>query len=244
MSRIKRKKEIRRIPILGKVKVGEKVETGDKSYPRSLDYFKATGKYAELFHSVYGEKPETLTIVFISDTHEDSCDERYEFRDNTGARVAYGDGETWWAWSQKQGDYIQGDATYEKMESTYGEPDVVLTLKFILPKIRNVFGLWQFETKGKASSVPSIRSSFDAVQELAGTVVNIPFDLSVQKVKSQKPGDAHKFPVVTLISNISKENLETLHDYIEDGQRIKGMLTDDRIEEIINVKQIESPKED
>ena len=66
--------------------------------------------------------------------------------------------------------------------------DIVLTLRFIVPAVRGIVGVWQFSTKGKASSVRNIRESFDGVQMMRGTVTQTVFDLSVQFAKSNKPG--------------------------------------------------------
>lgn len=242
MGRIQREENTVRLPLLGKIKVGEKVSKGDKEYPVSLDYFRATGKYSKLFHDVYGEKPSKITVVFVSDAQEDSCDERYEFRDKSGALVAFGDGKYWGAW--KGEEYQKGEATLEKMIEAYGEPKASLTLKFILPKLKGVFGLWQFQTFGIETSIPAIRDSFDQVQEMAGTVKNIPFDLQVEKVKTQKPGLKRIYPVVNLIANVSQENLLILRDFIDEGENIRGMLTEERIESMSkNVKLLEGKKE-
>jgi hypothetical protein len=72
------------------------------------------------------------------------------------------------------------------------------------------------------------------IQKNVGTVVNIPFDLTVQKVKSQKPGSKNLFPVVNLTANLSVENMEIVHKFIESEQEFRniGMLTDAKIEQM------------
>ena len=79
--------------------------------------------------------------------------------------------------------------------------DIALTLRFIVPAVRGVVGVWWFSTKGKASSIKNIRNSFDGVQMMCGTVMQTVFDLSVQYAKSNKPGDNSRYPVVSLIAN-------------------------------------------
>lgn len=56
-----------RIPRLGKVRLGEKVERGKTEYPRPTDYFVCPIEV----RAVYGEKPKTLQIAF----HSDNIDE-------------------------------------------------------------------------------------------------------------------------------------------------------------------------
>ena len=79
--------------------------------------------------------------------------------------------------------------------------DVVLTLRVVVPAVRGIVGVWQFSTKGRASSIKNIRESFDAVQMMRGTVTQTVFDLSVQYAKSNKPGVNSRYPVVSLVAN-------------------------------------------
>lgn len=59
------------LPRVGFIKVGLKeVGKNGKEYPKSVDYFIPTGKYAGLFTQAYGEKPQTIQIVFPDDDPE------------------------------------------------------------------------------------------------------------------------------------------------------------------------------
>ena len=51
-------------PRIGSICVGLK---NDKGLPQSVDYFIARGKYAGLFHKVYGDRPQTIQIIFPDD---------------------------------------------------------------------------------------------------------------------------------------------------------------------------------
>lgn len=231
MGRIKRKEKPANhspLPVIGKLKVGELVTRNGKTYPTTLDYFRATGKYAEKFREQYGEKPSNIQIIFVSDDIGSICSERYELRDNKGALFAYGDGETFHIWSHKDEEYHKvsieehpdvKEIALKRSKSQKGW-EVVLTIRFIIPKITGVAGMWQLSTKGKESSVPQIIESFDFVQEQAGTVINIPFDLEVEKVKSQKPGTKSVFPVIRLIPNIGKENMQVVKNYLSQGHNV------------------------
>ncbi len=94
--------------------------------------------------------------------------------------------------------------------------------------------MWQFKTSGDKSSIHAIREAYDRVKEMAGTVVNIPFDLVVKKVKSNKPDDTRNYPVVNLIPNVSSENIELLKNFLQQGIDVKhlGMLTDEKVSRI------------
>ena len=84
---------------------------------------------------------------------------------------------------------------------------VVLAMNFIIPCVKGIAGVWQFVTKGTASTIPQIRDVFDAMLQAKGYVRGIIFDLNVQFAKSQKPGDKSRYPVVTMIPNESEENV-------------------------------------
>ena len=217
-GRILNKEKTKRLPfpILGRVACGEKSEKG---YPRSLDYFVASGKYAELFKSAYGDKPSTIQIVFPNDDAELCCKEFYELRDTAGKLVSEGDGETFKVWSDKTKAYItlsteQYPNLMEMIAGKYPKCEwkITLTLNFIIPKVRGIMGLWQFSTKGSASSIPQVRDTFDAMLEQNGHASGVIFDLSVKMHKSNKPNDSSRYPVVSLVPNESEENLRMVKE--------------------------------
>ena len=201
------------LPEVGRIKIGKKVSNGGREYPTSVDYFIPSGKYAALFERAYGDKPQTIQIVFPDDNPERVCNERYEYRDNSGALVAAGDGRTFRVWNgkeyaeysaEKHPDLMQRiSSKFPKKARKDGDDgwDIVLTMRFIVPAVRGIVGVWQFTTKGAASSIKNIRNSFDGVQMLRGTVTQTVFDLSVQFAKSNKPGVNSRYPVVTLTAN-------------------------------------------
>jgi len=199
--------EMLELPEIGRLHIGMKSERG---LPQSIDWFRATGKYAGMFHNAYGEKPQTIQIIFPSDNAQAVCNQRYEYRDNAGALVARGDGRTFEVWNGKVyapfsveefPDIMEQIAAKNPTKRGADNWDVALTMRFIVPAVRGVVGVWQFSTKGKASSVKNICNSFDGVQMMRGTVMQTVFDLSVQFAKSNKPGDSSRYPVVSLIAN-------------------------------------------
>lgn len=209
------------LPRVGFVKVGYKDEKG---YPRSTDYFIPNGKYAALFTKAYGTKPQTIQIVFPSDDPEQVCCERYEYRDDEGRLIATGDGQTFKCWNGKEyqelsvADYPNLMQSIEKrypnkQYKRNGEGwNIILTLNFIIPCVRGVAGVWQYTTRGTASTIPNIRDTFDAVLENKGFVKGVLFDMNVQFAKSQKPGDKSRYPVVTIVPNESEENLKKVKE--------------------------------
>lgn len=198
------------LPEVGRLHVGMK---SDKGYPMSIDWFRATGKYSALFVKALGEKPSTIQIVFPSDDAGKVCNERYVYRDDKGALVAKGDGRIFEIWDGKKyapysvenypdiwDQIIRNNPTKRGSDNW----DVELTLRFIVPAIRGVVGVWVLNTKGRASSVKNLRDSFDSVQAMRGTVTTSVFDLSVHFHKSNKPGSNSRYPVLDLICNDSR----------------------------------------
>ena len=207
------------LPRVGTIKIGFKDERG---FPRSVDYFIPTGKYASLFTKAYGEKPQTIQVVFPDDDPAKVCNERYEYRDDEGRLLATGDGETFQIWNGKEDQEVSIEQSPNLMKSVEkrhpnklyqktGEGwQIILTLNFIIPCVRGIAGVWQFSTKGTASTIPNIRNVFDAMLEMKGYCKGVIFDLSVQYAKSQKPGDKSRYPVVSLVPNESEENIRTI----------------------------------
>lgn len=233
------------LPIIGNIRIGEKRQPqgGGKEYPVSLDYFKPTGDFAKLFTDAYGAKPNKIQVIFISNDNVQSCHEEYDARDAAGRRAGYGDGETFYLYDLKKEEYIKYEPNKipadKEFMTKYTKDNklvwkVVLTLHFIIPKIKGVFGVWRFQTRGSKSSIQQIISAFDMIKNSAGTIVNIPFDMVVEKVKSQKPENKSVFPVVKLIPNITQDNLDIVRGFLQHGGNVMqiGMLTDEKIKEI------------
>jgi len=225
-----------RLPLIGKIRIGEKrTNAQGKEYPVSLDHFIATGSYAAKFDEVY-DKPDRIQIVFVSDDDFQSCYEEWDGRDTQGRRAGYGDGETYYLWNYAgdKGEYVatksrEDVATFSKQHTVRWRQ--VLTINFVIPAIKGVFGVWQLQTGGDKSSINAIRNTYDEIKELAGTIVNIPFDLCVKKAASNKPEAKTSYPVLTLVPNLSAENMETLRAFFQAGLDIKrqGILTENKL---------------
>lgn len=204
------------LPRVGFIKIGMKNANG---YPQSVDYFIPVGKYAGLFTQAYGEKPQTIQIVFPDDDPAKVCNEQYEYRDDEGRLIASGDGETFKVWDGKKyetltiSDYPNLMAGISKRYPNRAVQKggdgwvITLTLTFIVPLVRGIAGVWQFSTKGTASTIPAIRETFDGMLAERGFCKGVIFDLNVQFATTQKPGDKSRFPVVSLVPNESSDNV-------------------------------------
>jgi hypothetical protein len=203
--------------VIGKIKIGEKKPSANGGErPSAIDYFKpfADGMYEKLFREAYGEKPTTIPIFFVSDDMAQSCPYFFELRDGAGKRVANGDGVTFNVATKMQDNTVSDlvvsppdiDKWMNDLERTSGGKwKEVLVLRFIIPNIP-ILGVWEFRTGGDDSTIPNIVGTIDTVKAMAGRISGIPFDLSVKIVKSDKAGSSSKYPVVSLVCNISEES--------------------------------------
>lgn len=202
------------LPEIGRLHIGMKAKgQNGREYPTSVDYFIPAGKYAALFTQALGAKPNTIAVIFPDDNPANVCNERYTYRDDAGRLVARGDGQTFEVWNGKVyapysiGEYpdlmkqIAANQPNKRVKAGLDGWEVELTMRFIVPAVRGIVGVWGFSTKGAASSIRNIRNSFDGVQALRGSVRQTVFDLSVKFAQSNKPGVNSRFPVVELTAN-------------------------------------------
>ncbi len=221
------------LPEIGRLHIGMKNERG---LPQSIDWFRVDntghfGKYAGMFNKVFGDRPNTIQIVFPSDNPEFVCNERYTYRDNAGALVARGDGRNFEIWNgkvyapysiEKHPDIFERVANGVPTKKGMDNWTVELTLRFIIPAIRGVVGLWSLTTRGAASSVKNLRDSYDSVQMMRSTVTTSVFDLSVHFHKSNKPGQTSRYPVLEMVCNDSR--IEEIRELLKPGNTTKNLL--------------------
>lgn len=202
------------LPEIGRLHIGKKqMGQNGREYPVSVDYFIPAGKYAGMFTAALGEKPQTIQVIFPDDDPAKVCNERFVYRDDKGALVARGDGRIFEIWDGKKyapysvenypdiwDQIIRNNPTKRGTDNW----DVELTLRFIIPAVRGIVGVWVLNTKGKASSVHNLRDSFDSVQAMRGTITTSVFDLSVHFHKSNKPNQNSRYPVLDLVCNDSR----------------------------------------
>lgn len=228
------------LPEIGKIKIGLKAKSANGTeYPKAIDYFHATGSFANEFTRLFGEKPKSLQVAFISDDLNEVCNERFESWEK-GKRYGWGDGEKFTVWDGSK--YVEGvPATDTKVRSLKWER--TLTLRFVLLKMKGILGVWTFQTKAKEVTIPSIVKSFDLVRDKAGTIIGFPFNLMVEMKKSYSPGESRIYPVVSLIPNFTEESMEAVRAYVESGGQLNRittrMIESGAIEEEVKVLKLE-----
>lgn len=212
------------LPEIGRIKIGEKVKNqSGTEYPKSLDYFRATGNFANQFATQYGAQPRKLSVVFISDDLGEVCNERYESWVK-GKRWGWGDGAAFTVYDEVAKAYVNDlPPTDDRVKKLKWE--IVLTLRFVLLEMKGIMGHWTFSTKAKATTIPSVVKAFDFVKGRAGTIIGFPFNLIVERKTGYSPGEAKNYPVVTLVPNFSQESIEMVNQYLEAGGAVEKLST-------------------
>ena len=212
-----------RLPIIGKVKIGEKNERG---LPTSLDYFRFDTQ--PIFgHAVQqalsqiqalGPKPTTLPILFCSEEEDFNLGHTLELRDQTGKLAYKTDLERIYkaglepAWEditeQVLAHFSSIEAALPALAEKRGAKDKRtgkpvgfkerLTLRFTIPAMP-IAGCWELNTGAAQGSIDGILQAYDAVKLQRGQIAFQPFFLSVKKVKSDRAEVSRQYPVLTLV---------------------------------------------
>jgi hypothetical protein len=202
MSPIKGISEVRRLPRLGKIHLGEKVKVpGKNPYPRATDYFVVPDEIKKYV----GDKPKTLNIMFPTDNPEDFAPQYLKCYSMTQGLVCKGDGVQ----CRRKIDTATGavaDHTTEEWEykemtcdpencpEMVGDPEEnirpqcrrVMNLMFLLPEVPGL-GVWQLDTSSFYSIV-NINSCLDVIRSFFGRLYGIPLTLSLEPREVTPPG--------------------------------------------------------
>ena len=203
MNPIKGVSDIRRMPRLGKIRLGIKVEVpGKNPYPRATDHFVVTD---EVKRALDNEKPTQLPIMFPTENVEEFAQQWLRCYSFTQGLICKGDGKT----SLRKIDTMTGaiaDHTTAEWEfeslscdsdscpEYVGDPEHgikpqcrrVMNLLFLMPDVPG-FGAWQLDTTSFYSIV-NINSCIDLIKRICGRISFIPLTLSLEPMNVTPPG--------------------------------------------------------
>ena len=209
MSPIKNLSDIRRLPRLGKIHLGIKVEGQKATYPKATDYFVVPREVAE----VYTDKPTELDIMFPTDNPGQFAQQWLRRYSMTQGLVCIGDGQV----SRRKVDKATGAmASHETLtwvwkdelpcdpqscpEYTAKRCRRVMNLQFLLPKVPGL-GVWQIDTSSW-NSIVNINSMIELLQGIVGRCSMIPLKLCLGPVEVSPPGIKKK---TVYIMHINKD---------------------------------------
>jgi len=190
MSPITNVSDILRLPRLGKIRLGIKVEKDDKSYPKAVDYFVCPPEVLE----VYGEEPRELQIMFPVENHDEFAQQWLRAYSLTQGLICIGDGvsarqKTDVATKKpvnhdtKDWDWVEGLVCDPQECPLYARKQCrrVLNLQFLLPDVPGL-GVWQIDTTSFYSIV-NINSMIYLVKNLCGRVAMVPLTLCIGPIE-------------------------------------------------------------
>jgi hypothetical protein len=208
---------------VGKIKIGEVVN----GRPTSLEHFickSNTNDYVKMFNECYGQT-NSIEIQFNSSNLNDVCFERIVYRDNAGKNIAYGDGANFQVWSSQEKKYIETEITGAELKKKLNiDGKVEFTLIFKLLRLNGFFGLWEFNSKGVATSIKNITDVFDKMVAFSFEndidFTKIPFHLNVFKHKSNNLNNS-KYPVVSLVPLFVPETNNNNNNLLTQKENLK-----------------------
>lgn len=196
---IKDVSEERRIPRLGKIKLGIKVKgQGQSTYPKATDYFVVPESIMEHV----GEKPTKLNIVFPSDDREEIVPQYLRCYGLSHGLVCWGTGAKARRLMDKKTGEIAGrdtldwewhdiDCNTQECEEYGTRCRKVMNLMFSMPDVPGL-GVWQLDTSS-FYSIREINSSLDLIQKATnGRIAFIPLILSLSPMDVHPPGQKRK----------------------------------------------------
>ena len=180
--------DVVRMPRLGKIHLGVKVNNGMTEYPKETKYFVCPAEV----RAVYGEEPIELDVVFPIDKEEAVFPQAYKLYMGPSLRCK-GDGETALrvaGYLGAQKDTVKGQIPAEptamveipcpcplldKDSKGRSKCNLVGSLSFMLPKV-SIAGVYQIDMRG-ANSILNLNSALALTRSLAGRISMIPFKL-------------------------------------------------------------------
>jgi len=199
MCPIKEVSDVRRMPRLGKIRLGFKVEPeGKNPYPRATDYFVVP----EEIKALVGDTPKKLNIMFPTEKADEFAQQWLRCYSFTQGLVCKGDGVT----ATRKIDVETGDiARHTTQEWVFHEwncdPNTceqysekqcrrVMNLLFFMPDVPGI-GVWQLDTTSFYSIV-NINSCVDLIRRICGRISFIPLTLSLEPLEVSPPGITKK----------------------------------------------------
>jgi hypothetical protein len=206
--------EVLRLPRLGKIHLGIKVQKagGGPEYPQKTDYFVCPPEVQKVF----GEKPKALRIMFpVEDTGLFAA-QYYKAYSMGRGLLCKGDGVAANMLLDAKTDEMatKDSANAEFFEVVcdgkgceyYGKVCTeVMTLQFLLPDVEGL-GVWQIDT-GSINSIRNINSSVALIKSIAGHIAGIPLQLVVEPLEVAPDGKKKTVYVLNIKTNIKLQNL-------------------------------------
>jgi len=214
MSPIRDVSEVTRIPRIGKIRLGIKVqgEENKSPYPKAMDYFVCPPEVEEIF----GEKPKELEIMFPVEDPDQFAQQWLRRYSLTQGLTCIGDGDL----CRRKVDTATGDFVSHTTEEWVWKEDLVchyevcpeytnkrcrrvMNLQFLMPEVPGL-GVWQIDTSSFYSIV-NINSMIKMLKGLFGRCSMLPLTLALGEIEVSPLGIKKK---KVYIMHIRQDNIK------------------------------------
>jgi hypothetical protein len=206
-TRIEGLSSIRRLPRLGKIRLGIKVvnEKTTKEYPKEVDYFVCPAEIKK----VYGEKPKELNIMFPLNDPESLFPQAYKWYGSGAGLKCRGDGVEALRLNEETNKMEERECPCELLEE--GKCKQRASLAFMIPSVK-IGGVYQIDLSSYHSIV-DINSSLDyAMAMLGGRIAMVPFILRRVPKETHNEGKKQTHYTLTLELDIPLEKAQAIRD--------------------------------
>ena len=210
-TRIKGVSERRRLPRLGKIRLGIKriSKKSNKEYPVEVDYFVVPPEVEKL----YGPEPKELDVMLPVNEIDVVFPQKYTWYGQSRGPKCIGNGENAMRVNEETGEFEDRECPCALLEE--GKCQRRAHLMLILPKI-SLGGVYQIDI-GSYHSIVDINSGLEYVEALIGRFAMIP--LKLRRVPRDTYGAGSKQVHYTL-SIHADVNVEMLNALRENTQRV------------------------
>ena len=213
-TRISGLSAIRRLPRLGKIRLGIKVQYSTKLIegikvplyrPKEVDYFVCPAE----IQKVYGDEPKELNIMFPLNDPEALFPQCYKWYGSGAGLKCRGDGETALRLNEDTKEMEERTCPCELLEE--GKCKQVASLSFMMPGIK-IGGVYQIDLSSYHSIV-DINSGLDyAMAMLGGRIAMVPFVLRRVPKETHAEGKKQVHYTLQLELNIPIEYAQKIRD--------------------------------
>lgn len=224
---IKGLSDIRRLPRLGKIKLGVMAKNAKGvEYPKEVDYFVMkpetpsdleNQRLIDKFHKLYGDQAKSIQIMLPLAEPDMVFPQYYKRYGRSTLLQCRGDGEVAYAGSKEFAEgleVIDEEDGRIKVKCTGRECPYydqkkcteVATLQVLLPELEGA-GVWQITT-GSYHSIVNINSSLDYIRAMAGRFNMIPLTLERRAQDIQSNGKKTTHYILHINMNVALADLQ------------------------------------
>lgn len=205
-TRIKGVSDRRRLPRLGKIRLGVKAvskKTG-KEFPKEVDYFVCP----EEVRKVYGDQPKELDVMVPVNDVDVIFPQAYVWYGSSRGAKCRGNGEQAIRVNEQTGEMENRECPCELLEQKKCQRRAHLLV--LLPKV-SLGGIYQIDL-GSYHSIVDINSGLDYVEALVGRFAMIPLILRRTPRETHGSGQKETHYTLQLLANVDVSILNQLRE--------------------------------